>query len=209
MYGDDRFHPEPNMRAVVAMLARGRRLDFARTSILFSAIAAEAYINAFIFDHFLESDRQALDRLRTVDKYMIAPRLLEDGPTFRRGREPLTSLTELFDLRNGLVHPKPELRLRSTETFPVEPRGFDRLNPEVAARMVVAVATASLTLTMWPDGKPTDMTAVLLWQGRHKVRAYGHRARTSMPPLDAKGEPTLVVQIIRARSRARKKRASE
>jgi hypothetical protein len=40
--------------------------------MLFAAFAAEAYINEFIAEHFAGKDYEALEKLSTVDKYVLA-----------------------------------------------------------------------------------------------------------------------------------------
>lgn len=132
-------------RAIARMWALGNRLEYSRTSILFSAVAAEAYVNHFIAQEFAPKDAEGLDRLRTVDKFVFAPRLVFGREVFRRDRQPIQRLTELFVLRNELMHLK--------SAAPVEPKSrwadrqaYERFNPEAAARFLISVPEASLEL---------------------------------------------------------------
>lgn len=202
LYGDVRHSAEVVAHALSQLLAPNKRLEFSRTAVLFAAIAAEAYINAFIFEpgRFARPDREALDRLPTIDKFVLAPRLAGITP-MRRGREPITTLKTLFDLRNALVHPKPELMERGS-VISEEPHGFDRFNPEAAAQVIVAVSDAALKLALATKAQ-ADFTALLFWDGRHKLRAYGRRARTQLPSVTDKPHPDFYSQLTRARRKKR------
>lgn len=87
--------------------AANRRLRFLRASVLFSAIATEAYANEFIAATLTPADADAVDRLAAVDKLLLAPRLAGLASPFDRGQEPIQSLARLFRARNALVHPRP------------------------------------------------------------------------------------------------------
>jgi hypothetical protein len=130
LHGEERLSQDAFKHATIRLLAPANRLGYSRAAILFAAIAAEAYANAFIATpgRFTASDVQALDRMSTVDKLVLTPRLV-GYDVFDRGKEPITSLAQLFDLRNALVHPKPEEYEPQAELFPEEPHGFDRFNP--------------------------------------------------------------------------------
>jgi hypothetical protein len=187
LYGHGRTSTSVAMHTMLRLEAPARRFGYARTAILFAAIAAEAYVNAFILEpgRFTTSDAKALERLATVDKFALAPRL-SGHDVFDRGKEPMTSLKSLFDLRNALVHPWPEaFEPASFE----EPHGFARINPEVAARLIVGVAHGALRLTGPPFGQD-DQFARWYYDGRTKLLAYGRRARSSLanatdPPEDS------------------------
>jgi hypothetical protein len=55
--------------------AAGWRVTYCRRALLFAAFAAEAYANDFLYDKWGGQDRDALERLSTVDKYALLPAL--------------------------------------------------------------------------------------------------------------------------------------
>src|SRR4051812_42741133 len=52
------------------------RSRYARSSILFSAFAAEAYVNGFLRQHLADPDFTTIDKLPTVEKYALITRLV-------------------------------------------------------------------------------------------------------------------------------------
>ncbi|MGN6373189.1 MAG: hypothetical protein ACTHM1_09395 [Solirubrobacteraceae bacterium] len=106
--------------------------QFARNCILFSALGAEAYVNAFLDGRVTGSDLDALDRLPTVEKYVVGVTYAEGEAVFDRGAEPIQTLKRLFSTRDALVHPKPGRRAVVT--------------PEAAAEFLVAAAVAAQRL---------------------------------------------------------------
>lgn len=80
------------------------RAGHARSAILIAAFAAEAYVNELVAKHFTGCDYETIDRLPTVEKYALAPRLALGTEVLARGTEPLETLRDLFRERNVLVH---------------------------------------------------------------------------------------------------------
>jgi hypothetical protein len=111
------------LRTVVPVCPEGRSAHMARAPlallglltllgrrrcVLFSALAAEAFINSFIAVTLPKRDRERIDRKRTVDKYALGPKLaVDEDLSDLEKREELTVLERLFTIRNRLVHPKP------------------------------------------------------------------------------------------------------
>ncbi len=90
------------------VLARTARRRSARNAALFSALAAEAYVNEFLAAYLAGDDLATVDRWPTVDKYVKGTRRAFDGAQlFWRGVEPMPTIRRLFKLRDQLVHPKP------------------------------------------------------------------------------------------------------
>jgi hypothetical protein len=207
LYGEGRNSLDVFERAADIWDAPTRRLGYARTAILFAAISAEAYVNAFIMEpgRFSATDAGAIERLSTVDKFVLAPRLVGHD-VFDRGREPITSLKTLFDLRNALVHPRPEAFSAGADF--TEPHGFDRLNPEVAARMIAAVAHGAWLLTSPPFGEPSSTTS-LYHQGRNKLKAYGKAARAHLATATDPPKEPLYGQLLRAAARKQRRDGGE
>jgi hypothetical protein len=75
LYGKARVTPGMDRRERAAMHfgAQTNQLDFARTSILFSALAGEAYINGFLGAELEGGDFEALEKLSTLDKFILGP----------------------------------------------------------------------------------------------------------------------------------------
>ncbi len=86
-------HPsaiEVRERILRDMAAQDRQIEFARTSILFSALSAEAYINGFLAGRLEGADYDAVERMRTPDKYVLGLELASgakilDRPASARG----------------------------------------------------------------------------------------------------------------------------
>jgi hypothetical protein len=86
--------------------AGNRRLRFLRASVIFAALAAEAYANGFLAEHLTEAEVEAVDRLPTIDKLLTGPKHAGLESPLDPGREPVQTLRELFHSRNRLVHPR-------------------------------------------------------------------------------------------------------
>ena len=107
--GARRSHHE---RIKLRIALRDERLRLGRNAILFAALAVEASVNHYGAAMLEDEDARRLDRLRTVDKVSLYPRLAGTDKVF-----PLVGwlpdyerLNQLFALRNRIVHPKPGKR---------------------------------------------------------------------------------------------------
>lgn len=96
--------------AVMQRMAAAERFAQARTSALFSALAAEAYINEYLAA-VAPSKRKLkeADSASTVKKYTAIAAEFAGEPLFSDGDLVVKTLTKLFKLRHQLVHPKPGL----------------------------------------------------------------------------------------------------
>lgn len=171
------------------------RVNLSRTSILNSAFAAEAAANEFIAARCSGADRQAIDRIRTPDKISIAPRIALGVDLFPRGAEPLTSLEELFDLRNDLVHPKPGAG------YPERPYGLEAdpiFNPKVAARHLLQ--TSRMTSMLGSKYEDTSVGAVMasaINAASNSIRSYAAAATKRMPSPDDPATPTFIAIMMK------------
>lgn len=113
--GDPRFlWSEAPQRHAGSMLASpqragdagNRRLRALRSSVVFSALAAEAYANDFLAEMLPTVDVEAMDRLPALDKLLLGPKVAGMSPPLDRGREPAQTIRRLFQVRNSLVHPR-------------------------------------------------------------------------------------------------------
>ena len=164
------------------MMAASRRLDFSRTAVLFAALAAEAYINLFLAEGLAtRKDRDAIDRLRTPEKYVVGSRLVLGLSILHHDQVPMDDINRLFKLRNQLVHPKSRLvKVRRHHLF--DRPGYEDYNPESAARFItsVAVAVAQLREASDPPDEPDDLVARLI-EGRRSLIDYGKSVRDNLP----------------------------
>ena len=167
LYGElDPWHKDARIFGPVQrnMDAANRRLRFLRSAVLFSAIAAEAYVNEFIAATLTAADAAAVDRLATVDKLLLAPRLAGLTSPFERGREPIQSLTRLFRARNALAHP----RLGQTGAYAHVVTDEDRrvFGPSAAASYIEATAHAAVLLHPLRADRPFAAPASRVWEER-------------------------------------------
>ena len=160
--------------------AQARQLDFARTSILFSALSAEAYINGFLWRKLPASDFEVVGRLPTDEKYVLGPELALKERLFERGAEPVQSIAALFRLRHDLVHPKGKRVEMNPEGDLMDPR-FERFNPESAANFIIRVADAAATLCDHDEDLAPDRVIVTVLENRDKLTAFGEVLRQELP----------------------------
>jgi len=126
------------------LTARNRRLTFLRSSVLFSALAAEAYANEFLTAVLANADADAADRLTTPDKLLLGPRLAGlDGP-LDRGSQPLQTITQLFRVRNALVHPRRDGPSAYVHNLTEQDR--EQIGPRAAGRYLLGVAETIVLL---------------------------------------------------------------
>lgn len=101
----------------------------ALVSIVFSALALEAFINEILLlakiEKQAESTEYCLDQLidaieesdsnrkNTQEKFMLASQALDSG--FTKGNQPYQDFADLFKLRDCLVHLQPEDRIEESE----------------------------------------------------------------------------------------------
>lgn len=117
-----------------------QRLDESRLSILFTAMAAESYVNRYIHTH-AAPDQSVLGDLAPVDRFNVAPRLA-GRDVFPRGFLAFGRLEELFRLKDELVRS----RYRPGAASDLAAQLFDRFNPASAQLMLTAGAQAAIAL---------------------------------------------------------------
>lgn len=87
-YGDDSLLG-PLQRDLAA---QNRRLAFLRNTVLFAALASEAFANEFLASVLAPADADALDRLEPSEKLLMATRIAGIETELDRGKEPLQGL---------------------------------------------------------------------------------------------------------------------
>lgn len=196
LYGEDIRRSEvPMVHAAGRALAIGKRVGFSRTAVLFAALSAEAYINQHLDEYLSGRDLAAIDRLPTVEKYAVGTRLTVGKTVFDRGAPPLQQIASLFSLRDKLVHPKPRAVAPRTSVFE-DPADFDTYNPMAAARFVVAVAQAAVTLASHSNSH-SSVTSLVIVQGESFVLEFGKSAHDRLPSVSDPPVGDLVLEIIR------------
>ena len=120
------------------------RLTGARLSMLFSAFAAEAYINRFLHNRLSGRDLKTALRIGPpAEKFAAGTRLALGQTLFPRDEDIYERLQTLFTLRNRLVH------ARRREIEPEEvlgERAYEEFNPLAAYDHVEVVARAAKRL---------------------------------------------------------------
>jgi hypothetical protein len=171
---------------VATGMAHLKRTTFVQTAMLFSALAAEAYANEFVREHFPNPQAlMAVDQWKTLDKLVLAPRLALGEPVFERGQEPIQTVARLFKRRNALVHPKPQ------DDEPTTALDADPVySPVEAARMIVAVADAARRLVRagrLGDGFDTMVHSIL--SVRSQLVLFGQSGMGAVPHPHAPPQP--------------------
>ena len=182
--------------AAVSIGARRRRVEFARSAILYSMLAAEAYANQYLQWHLTGSEFNAVDRLPTLDKYVLGPRIVGSSESLSRGAEPAQTLGRLLELRTRLVHPKlmPEQPRRRGGDEPVD---FQDFNPRDAARYLVAVSQAAGWLLVKASSQPHfDPAIANVDLQREHFLAFGATASDELPRLGDEPAPDLMLEAM-------------
>lgn len=115
-----------------------RRLWLLRDAGLFAALSAEAYANEVLSELLVPSDAAAIDRLPTMEKLLLGPKLAGKEPALDRGTKSLQTIRALFKVRDALVHPRPG---SPTARFQYITDDDEKLiGPRVTGIYIVAVA---------------------------------------------------------------------
>lgn len=179
--------------ATILAMLKNRRMDHVRNGVLFCALAAEAYINEFLTYHFDGKDRDALERLATPDKYLLAPRLALGSPLFERDQGHGQELAELFAIRHDLVHPKPGRG--GANVFQLRPEDHKRYTPKRLAAFIETVAEAAVLLYRSRAGE-LEWPAHTICEGRRAIRRFAAKASASIAKPNDPPEPDLMAQVV-------------
>lgn len=154
----------------VVLTAYNRRLSFLRNTVLFSALAAEAYANEFLSEILSTASAHAVDRLRTPDKLLLGPALAGLVSPLTRGQEPHQELVRISNVRNKLVHPR--LSGPSAYAHNVNDDDHADIGPTSAANALYAVAVAITLLDPLTSGPHIIGPAPLIAGWRVTLDAY-------------------------------------
>ena len=187
--------PEVSSRDFLLLaVARRRRSLSCLRGILYSALAAESYVNEVLAAQLAGADLNAVDRMSPVDKFVVGTRLAFEQSLFQRDSDPIPALTQLFRLRNKLAHPKPGLGLDAMLSEETEPDFDATFGIATLAHSVVAVAQAAHRLVGSAFGR-LDSPASLIWSGRAVITSYAERY-SATPQPDTATEPDLHQQAL-------------
>jgi hypothetical protein len=183
--------PRPLGFGMMRRWARAERFECARTSVLFCALAAEAYVNEFLAAFALSKTRlKELDGVSTVRKYTHGTREAYGATLFRDGDEATPVLRRLFALRHLLVHPKPGFG-QPALLDPEDPALEERFAlPELAEYVVIVGGCSDLMAwRAYGYGMP-DVPGTMLWHARDAVRQFAAERR-ALPEPDAEPRQSL------------------
>lgn len=179
---------------VHARTAHARHL---RTTCLFAALAAEAYVNEFLAALLPPEDWQEIDYWPTIDKYVKGTRKALDGERlFRVGDTPMPIIRQVIEIRDRLVHPKPGYGPHAN-VFDAAREPYQDCTPEMAARAVVFVAAAAHILVDRAVPGRLDFPATFIWHGRDVIVSYSTRMVAHFPLASDERQETLWSQIGR------------
>jgi hypothetical protein len=169
--------------------AEGGRVLYSRRSLLFAAFAAEAYANDFLYERREGGDREALQRLPTVDKYVLLPQLVGRPDVLTRDKEPIQRIKWLFQRRDELVHAAPK-----DKDLTYDPENH---NPLLAAKCIVAVADAASTLFGSAEAGSVLSRALV---ERERLLEYGACASRALPDSHATPSDQDLLRPVKQRS---------
>jgi len=178
-----------------------QQTEHCRTSILFSALSCEAYVNEYLKHCLGGRDFDAIDRLPTLEKLVIGCRLA-GGPIYERGQGDGQTIASLFELRNKLVHPRPGLgRYPSGAEYP---NRDDTFNPPTALKYILSVAHVGCTLIQraFPDPSRLDSPSFEITRGEKFLSHLAHEIDGSVPKPTDEPLPDFVEAIRHSLFRA-------
>ncbi len=180
------------------MTAVNERMTSLRASVLFSALAVEATANQFLAIVLSPADVKTVDRLPTLDKLLIGPRLAGVETPFERGRDPMQTLKRLFDARNALVHPKPGKAATHAHVL-MSAQDLATFGPKATVAYIAAAAHTGVLLGELLTYKLTfAATANNIWTWRvvldEHLRRFPNDIR-ELPPPDERPIRDLLTQM--------------
>jgi hypothetical protein len=126
--------------------AKDRRLRFLRGTVLFAALAIEAFANELLAELLPPRDFKAVDRLEVPDKLLIGTRLATGESPLSRDAQPLQDVAVLVKKRNRLVHAKPQDGIAAW-TRDVQAADEEAVGPRAALTSIMRVAETMVACT--------------------------------------------------------------
>ncbi len=174
--------------------------NFCLTATLFTAFAAEAFVNNFLDVHHLKAQISAssfkkIDRGGTVQKYVEGVALAYE-PLFQAGDEAMPAISELFDVRNELVHARPGIGPQLA--YMPDPTWRGLYPPRTVATWLIAVAGAADLMERRCYGFDYhSFPAAFIWHGRTIVVELAAHAQP-LPDAAATGRAPLIQLLSEA-----------
>ena len=174
--------------------------DLCLTAALFTAFAAEAFVNNFLDVHDLKSEVSAtkfrkLDRGSTVQKYVEGVALAYE-PLFAADDEVMPAISELFGVRNRLVHARPGFG--PPLAYMPDPTWRGTYPPTKVAKWLVAVAGAAELMERRCYGFDyQSFPGAFVWHGRDIVIDVAARSEP-LPDPEMTGRAPLIQQLSEA-----------
>jgi hypothetical protein len=168
--------------------------NFCLTATLFTAFAAEAFVNNFLDVHDLKSQVSAtkfrkLDRGSTVQKYVEGVALAYE-PLFGANDEVMPAISELFSVRNRLVHARPGFG--PPLAYMPDPTWRSTYSPTKVAEWLVAVAGAADLMERRCYGFDyQSFPGAFIWYGRDIVIDMAARSEP-LPDPEMTGRAPLI-----------------
>lgn len=156
------------------------RLTGARLSMMFSAFAAEAYINRFLHNRLSGRDLKTALRIRPpAEKFAAGTRLALGQTLFPRDEDIYEQLQTLFTLRNRLVHARPR-QIEPEEVLGEQ--AYAEFNPLAAYDYVEVVARAAKRLLESHDPPASALAPEQLLEGLPLLRPIAEHVTAARIP---------------------------
>jgi hypothetical protein len=175
------------------------------TATLFTAFAAEAFVNDFLDVHLRSQvpgqKFSRIDRWPTLREYLTAVPVAY-GPLFTDSERDgvIPHLKTLFEVRNALVHARPGIW--PPMAWMADPSWRSQYSATAVARWLTAVAGAADAIEMRSYGFDYfSIAGTAIWQGRQLVVERAAWANT-LPPHDSP-DPTPLWEFLNAEIRRR------
>jgi hypothetical protein len=182
-----------------------RNLSLAAT--LFIAFAAEAFVNNFLEVHDLKSRVSAtkfknLDRGSTVQKYVEGVTIAYE-PIFGPDDEAIPAISELFEVRNKLVHARPGIG--PPIAYMPDATWRSMYPPTMVAKWLIAVAGAAELLEARCYGFDYhSFPAAFIWHGRNIVTDLAARSEPLPDPTMTGRAPAIQLLADEAAEQAQR-----
>jgi hypothetical protein len=174
--------------------AKDRRLRFLRGTVLFAALAIEAFANELLAELLSPRDFDAVDRLEVPDKLLIGTRLASGHSPLSRGAQPLQDVATVVKTRNRLVHAKPQNGIAAW-IRDVEAADEEAVGPGAALRAILRVAETVAVCTELREypNLHGGVAKTILNHRQMLVRHNSHAGPkiADVPAKDAEGVPPL------------------
>jgi hypothetical protein len=172
----------------LAMDASNRRLRSLRSVPIFAALALEAFANDFLAELLSPADAIAVDRLTTLDKLLLGPRIAGASSTLTRDAEPLQTIKKLLHVRNRLVHARASGY--SPFTHSLTDRDESDFGPIACGRYLLRSAEVIALLDALCQPPHTVGLSIYLSQAPQVIDEYISSIGKNINQLVLQGEPS-------------------